>query len=160
INKSSIGQTQLRTVRIDKSADFTVAPASMHGAKPGGPMYFMESTNDFLKLDPISYHMMTWANPLVASSFMSDNELPVPAYDFPDPPDKKGGLPVDTNDFRTLSVAWRDNILVVANTASVDASLVAKAHWYQWQTNASNPASIPLLLQAGVIDPGPGVSTF
>ena len=57
-------------------------------------------------------------------------------------------------------MAWRDNILVAANTSAVDDSFVAKAHWYEFKTDASNPMSIPLVLQTGVIDPGPGVSTF
>jgi uncharacterized repeat protein (TIGR01451 family) len=160
IAKSSIGQPQPKTVRVDNSADFTDTPASMHGALPGQPMYFVESSPVYNQYDPNSFRVLTWANPLVASSAFSENEITVPDYFAPAPADQKGGLPVDTNDYRALSVAWRNNLLVAANTSSVDGSGVAKAHWYEFQTNPSSPASIPLLLQSGVIDPGTGVSTY
>ena len=63
IDKSSIGSASLTTVKLDRPTDFTDAPASMHGAMPGQPMYFVESDTGFSG-NYNDVHVLTWANPL------------------------------------------------------------------------------------------------
>jgi uncharacterized repeat protein (TIGR01451 family) len=159
IATSSVGNASLTTVKIDRSSDFTDAPASMHGATPGEPMYFVEAEPVF----PGPYadvHVLTWANPLDANSAFTDTVVPVPAYtDNTDAVQKGSTNNIQTNDTRMLSVAWRNNRLVAAH-ASDNSNNDPNVFWYEFQTDASDPTSTPKLTQSGNINQGSGVATF
>ena len=79
IDPTSIGQTNLSTVTLDRTNDFSDVPATMHGATSTDPMYFVEANNQFTA--PYNdVHVLTWANPLDASSTFTDTDVTVPTY--------------------------------------------------------------------------------
>ena len=159
IDPTSIGSTNLTTDTLDRPTDFGDVPASMHGASPGEPMYFVEANNQFSGTYN-DVHVLTWANPLNATSSFTDTDLSVPTYTDPTSASQLGSTnEINTGDIRMLSVAWRNNSLVAADDID-NANGDPNARWYQFSTDATNPASAPSLVQSGNIDQGTGVATY
>ena len=115
IAKSSIGSTTLTTTTLDRSNDFTDAPASMHGATTGQPMYFVESATTFTG-SYTDVHVLTSAVPLDKTSSFTDTDITVNLYMDPTNASQQGSSNViQTNDIRMLSVAWRNNRLIATH---------------------------------------------
>ena len=137
---------------------FAMQPAVMHGAKPGDPMYFVESMvpggssggGGFIDVVQMTDKLST------APTF-TDFKVLVPHYNHPPNADQLGGGPqLDTGDGRILSAAWRNGELVATQTVQDDPSQTAQARWYQFSTAGAAPS----LVQTGNIDRGAGVSTY
>ncbi|WP_165227378.1 beta strand repeat-containing protein [Aquisphaera insulae] len=159
IAASSIGAGSLTTVAVNRPSDYSLAPAMMHGATAGQPMYFVES-------DPVpasSYstvRVMTWANPLIAASTFGSSVITVPAYADPADASQPGTTAkIDTGDTGIAGVAWLNNRLVATHTIG-SAAGDANVRWYEFATDASNAQSFPTLAQAGNISRGVGVATY
>ena len=54
----------------------------MHGATPGQPMYFVESSTTFTG-SYTDVHVLTWANPLDTNSSFTDSDITVNLYTDP-----------------------------------------------------------------------------
>ena len=155
IDPTSIGQANLSTVTLDRTNDFGDVPATMHGATSSDPMYFVEANNQFTA--PYNdVHVLTWANPLDASSTFTDTDVTVPTYYDPTNANQLGtSTQLDTFDIRMLSVAWRNNSLVAAGNTD-NSSGDPNVRWYEFSTAQSTPT----LVQSGNIDQGSGVATY
>ena len=134
---------------------FAMQPATMFGADPGEPMYFVES-----QVPGGSSGGGGWINIVQMTDKLSDtptftdSKVRVPSYNHPRAADQPGGEQLDTGDARILSAAWRDGRLVATHT--VRGGQDAHARWYEFSTTSAQPK----LAQVGQLDRGPGVSTF
>ncbi len=155
IDPTSIGLSNLSTVTLDRSNDFGDVPALMHGATASDPMYFVEANNQFTApYDDV--HVLTWANPLNASSSFTDTDITVPTYDDPTAANQLGTTnQIYTGSIQMLSTAWRNNSLVAADNTD-NTSGDPNARWYEFSTAQSTPT----LVQSGNIDQGSGVATY
>ncbi len=155
VDPTSIGQSNLGTVKLDRTNDFSDTPATMHGATSTDPMYFVEANNQFTA--PYNdVHVLTWANPLNASSSFTDTDVTVPTYYDPTSANQLGTTSqIDTIDIRILSAAWRNNSLVAAGNTD-NASGDPNVRWYDFSTALSTPS----LVQSGNINQGSGVATY
>lgn len=132
--------------------DFTLVPATMHGAQPGGPMYFVEEAlNAYLQ--PTNQLYVVSASNLLTSPTLTYTTISVNPYSAPPAATQLGGATISTNDSRILSVDWRNNQLVAAQTVGVNSA--AQARWYEFSTSGT-----PTLTQEGTINPGSGVNTY
>jgi methionine-rich copper-binding protein CopC len=131
--------------------DFTMAAASMHGAMPGDPMYFVEE-NSF---DNGSQMRVVSATNLLSNSpSFSDTVVPVDSYAYP-PSAQQPGSFIQTNDTRILNAEWRDGLLVADQNVGLFTDSDAHARWYEFNVSGS-----PSLVQDGTISPAPGTSTY
>jgi len=132
-------------------------PAQMHGALPGQPMWFMVTDGYSFPASTIRVSKMT--NVLSNAPNYAATSVPVNTFDFPNVADQPGGpSSVNTNDPSTTQVDFRNGKLVTALNATDASDGFSKAHvlWYQVDVSGATPT----LLRAGVINPGPGVSTY
>jgi hypothetical protein len=130
----------------------SLAPATMHGALPGGPMWFVGT--GALSLGQ-SVRVVQMTNVLSNNSTYTTFQVSVPsstATPAANQP-RNGGL-IDTNDDRILNAAWRNNRLVASQTVGFDGS--AHARWYDFNTGTAAPT----LTEEGEINRGPGVNTY
>ena len=110
------------------SNDFTMAAASMHGAVPGDPMYFVEE-NSF---DNGSQMRVVSATDLLSSSpTFTDTVVNVDPYTYPPSAEQPGGQ-IQTNDTRILNAEWRDGILVADQNIGLSTDSDAHARWYEF----------------------------
>jgi hypothetical protein len=139
---------------------FTMAPAVMHGALPGNPMWFVEETEFPLgpgaTLDPNSMRVVRMSGVLTTAPLYSDFAIGVPAYAGVTAPVQPGGdSPVPKAiDTRVLNAALRGTTLVASQ--NVGTGLHTLARWYQFDI----AGLFPTLTQSGDIDRGPGVDTY
>ena len=137
--------------------DFTMYPASMHGAAAGAPMYFVESMVPGLSNGSGGFvTVVQMTNKLSANPTFTDTKVLVPHYVFPPDAAQKDGATLDAGDGRILSAAWRDGRLVATQTTRDDTTQVAQARWYEFNTSGAAPT----LTQVGQINQGSGVATF
>jgi hypothetical protein len=133
--------------------DFTLAPATMHGSTPGGPMYLVDEGASFGVIDVVK---MT--NVLSNSPTFTETAINVTSYSEPPLAAQPGGT-IETNDSRILNAAWRGDRLVADQTVGVGG--VAQARWYEFNTHGGGT---PTLTQSGNVagDTGQGsnVSTY
>lgn len=134
---------------------FTMAPATMHGAAPGSPMWLVEGAG----ADPggdalpgITVRAVRMDNVLGEATFTS---FPVAVTPYLNPflALQPGGV-FNTNDARILNAAWRGGRLVASQT--VAGLFAAHARWYELNTNGA----VPTLTQSGEINAGLLVSTY
>jgi protocatechuate 3,4-dioxygenase beta subunit/methionine-rich copper-binding protein CopC len=131
--------------------DFTLAPASMHGATPGMPMYLVEE-NGFANGSQMD--VVTATNLLSTSPSYTDTIVNVDPYTLPPAAQQPGGF-IETNDTRMLNAEWRDGILVADHAVGLATDSDAHARWYEFSTTGT-----PSLIQDGTISPAPGTSTY
>ncbi len=127
----------------------TMAVATMHGAAPGDPMYFVEEAG-FANGRALRVVRMT--DVLNATPTFANFNIPVTPYGFPPLATQPGGA-VRTNDTRVLNAAWRGDRLVASQT--VGSGGAARARWYEFNTGGT-----PALTQSGQIAPGAGVHNY
>jgi methionine-rich copper-binding protein CopC len=133
-------------------SDFTMAAASMHGATPGMPMYFVEE-NGYANGN--SMRVISAGNLLSHSPSYTDTVVGVDSYSQPPAAQQPGGY-VETNDSRILNAEWRDGLLVAdQNIGMYWQDNNAHARWYEFNVTGS-----PYLVQDGTISPGPDTSTY
>jgi hypothetical protein len=134
---------------------FTMAPATMHGAAAGGPMWLVEGAGADPAGDALpgtTIRAVRMDNVHGEASFTS-YAVAVTPYLNPFPALQPGSL-FNTNDSRILNAAWRGNRLVASQT--VAGLFAAHARWYDLSTTGLAPA----LTQSGEINPGLLVSSY
>jgi Legume lectin domain/SdrD B-like domain/Bacterial pre-peptidase C-terminal domain/Bacterial Ig-like domain len=131
--------------------DFTMAPASMHGAAPGDPMYFVEENS----YDNGSQMRVVSATDLLSfSPSFTDSVVNVDPYTLPPSANQPNGF-IQTNDTRILNAEWRDGLLVADQNVGLLTDTDAHARWYEF-----NVTGAPSLVQDGTIAPAQGTSTY
>jgi hypothetical protein len=135
---------------------FTMAAAAMHGASPGGPMWFVEEAGP---RNGNTLRVVKMTNVLSPTPTFTDFPIPVTSYGVPPPFEEfeaaqPGSGLINAGDTRILNAALRGNRLVTSQT--VGASGAAHARWYEFNLGGASPT----LTQLGEINPGPGVNTY
>lgn len=144
--------TTLTAYQVDRTdpAIATMAAATMHGARPGDPMYFVTETTRF---GGTSLRVVQMTDVLSDSPSFTDEDIPVPSYDAPPPAVHPGGT-IDTFESFILNADWRHHELVATHHVGSDG--VARVRWYQFDTAGDAPS----LVQSGEINQGPDVYTY
>jgi len=155
IDKSSVldhDPATLTKYQVDRPdpAIATMAAATMHGAAPGGPMYFVVETTRF---GGDSLRVVQMTDVLSDSPTFTDYDIPVPSYAAPPLAIHPGGT-IDTFESFILNADWRGNQLVATHHVGSDG--VARVRWYEFDTGGGTPA----LIQSGEINQGPNVYTY
>jgi hypothetical protein len=153
IEKSSVLTGNPATV-VDFKVDiptstgyFTMAGATMYGAAPGAPMYFVVTGNGS------NVNVVTMTNVLSATPTFVNTVVPVNAYSQPPESTQPGGMYDAKNDDRILNAVWRNNELVATHDVGIGTQGLVR--WYEFSTSGT-----PTLVQQGNIDPGPGIDTL
>ena len=133
------------------SGDFSLVPATMHGSKPGDPMYFVEENS---YEDGSNLRVVSATKLLSASPSFTDTIVGVAAYTAPPSAQQPGGT-IPTLDSRILNVDYRDGLLVAGQNVGLSTDTDAHARWYELSVSGT-----PSLVQQGTIAPAPGVSTY
>ncbi len=154
VNKSTLlgANPQLQEFRADRSGsfDFDLAPAVMHEATPGGPMWLVEENQDNKNV-----RVIRMTNELSNSPSFSDSVVAVPAYADVVAPLQPNNAAITTNlDSGILNAAWRNGELVASQNVGKDG--ITRARWYQFSLANDSPS----LVQSGEEDRGAGVFTF
>jgi hypothetical protein len=160
VNTLSIDKQTLTGFRVmvpGGTQHFTMAPATMHGSSPGGPMYFVDTTAQAIH-GGSQVEVVAMTNLLSNTPTFTD--FPMAVSPFGSPPAAKqpsggavGTKPISTNDTRILNAEWRNNRLVAAQTVGTGG--VAHARFYEFATS-----STPSLTQQGEVNRGSGVYTY
>ena len=129
-------------------------PAQMHGAAPGGPMWFMlHRRRTTARANTIRVTEMT--NMLSNSPTYTDFSVPVNTYGYTD-----GGRPArlaglgghQRRDDHIGRLPQRQAGDGPSATDASDGFTQTHVHWYEVDVTGGSPA----LVQEGVVDPGPG----
>jgi hypothetical protein len=160
IDKSSVldkDTSTLTTYQVDRPLpNSTMAPATMHGAAAGGPMWFVEEKG--LEQDG-SYaylRVVQMTNVLSDSPTFTDYYVAMDPYTItPFPQDTQAQVST-VLDTRILNVDWRNNEMVAAQNVGINADVDVHAQWYDISTAGATPA----LVQQGTIAPADGVDTY
>lgn len=129
-----------------------MAPASMHGSKPGDPMWFVQDGNSSTTVDVIKMTNVLSIGPVYTVTPINVNAHTAP----PPAPQLGGGIIADTGDTRMLNAEFRNGRLMAAQTIGLPSDTLAHAAWYEFNTTGVAPT----LTQSGVISPGPGIFTW
>src|SRR5262249_6001539 len=112
---------------------YTLAAATMHGAKPGGPMYFVVEPARF---GGSALDVVQMTDVLSDTPTFTDYEVPVPDYVAPPPAVHPGGL-IETFESFIMNVDWRDGRLVTSHHVGSDG--VNRVRWYEFSTGKETP---------------------
>jgi hypothetical protein len=138
------------------AGNFTLTPAAMHGGGDG-LVWFVEEAGGFnahgRALDAVKM-TYSWTTTGVRDQRFTDNPVNLPPaarYLFPPLSTQPApGAPIETNDARILTVAWRNNRLVASQTVGLPSDNLAHARFYELSTATNSPT----LTQWGNIAPG------
>ena len=131
--------------------DFGLTPATMHGAAPRAPMYFVEENTIG---DGNDLRVVAAADLLSNSPIYTDTIVPVDPYTEPPEASQPTG-PIITNNSEILNAYYRDGLLVAGQNIGLTTDTDAHARWYELSTSGS-----PSLVQDGTISPAPGTDTY
>ena len=134
------------------SGNFTLAPAVMHNANPGDPMWLTEAGGSS------RIRVVEMTNILSASPSFQTFNIGVPAYGLEPAPFQPGDTTqgsVTKFDSRIINASYNNGLLVAGH--SIGAGSVAQARWYEVDLV---DYGTPTLVQEGNVDQGPGVSTY
>ena len=138
-------------------------PAQMHDAIAGGPMWFMASTGDptYDGTTPNTIRVTEMTNILSNSPTYTDFAVSVNTYGpnsgFADQPGAPGS--VATNDVTTTSVDYLGR-QAGDGLQRQHRRPMASRRPRRTGTRSTSRGGTPILVQEGLIDPGPGVATF
>lgn len=132
-------------------------PAQMHGDHQGGVEWFVSTDGSETGGNTLRVTKMT--NYLSGSPQFTYTSLPVMQYQSATRADQPGGSVTTFPNTTTTQVQYHKGRLVtaMASGTATDGFLYPKGLYFQIDVNG-NGASKPRLMQAGVIDPGPGVA--
>jgi hypothetical protein len=131
--------------------NFTMAPATMHDAPSGGPMYFVEEAPTANTIRVVQATGL-----LTSSPVFTETNIPVAPYTAPPAATQEGSSSlISTNDSRILNAEWRNGQLVAAQAVGVASDSQAHARWYQFTTGGT-----PALAQQGTIGVGSGSNSY
>ena len=137
---------------IRDDGDFALAPAKMHGAAAGSPMYLVQE-DSFAGGDAI--RVVTASDLLSAQPRFVESTIPVSPYTAaPKTASQPGGL-LATGDSRIVGAAYRDGRLVAAHTVGSPFDADTHVRWYELDVTAR-----PRLVQEGTLDPGLSTDTY
>lgn len=139
---------------------FTLAPASMHTAAPGDPMWFVTDGNGSGGGNTVDVVRMD--NPFSATPTYTFMSIDVAAYgNAPNPRQPSGSLgnrtSLGTRFYFSGLRTTTDGVTHLVSAHAVGANGGARARWYDF--DVSNPTA-PTLIQEGQIDNGTGVDTY
>jgi hypothetical protein len=140
-------------------ANATLAPATMHGASPGDPMWFVEEDGVTNSGKDVLIVKMT--NPFSSSPSFSFSPVSVTPYSFLNREALQPGGSLNTGGigtrfyFSALRNVGETSHLVAAQTVA-DATGVNRVHWYDVNVGGATPS----LIQQGEINQGADVDTF
>src|SRR5207302_2490149 len=131
----------------------TLAPATMHGASPGDPLWLLEEKG--LEQDG-SYaflRLVKMTDVDSAAPTFTDYYVPMTGYTITPFPGDTQGQVTTALDTRILNVDWRDNQLVAAQNVGIASDMNVHAAWYEISTAGATPT----LVQQGALAPADGV---
>jgi hypothetical protein len=166
IDKSTVLDADPNTLtkyQVDRPGPSNVnmyqTPAVMHDSRPGDPMWFVTEAG---ANNGTTLRVVRMTNVLSATPTFTDFNIPVDPYGgVPSMATQPGGGLIDTNTSYIVNAAWRNDRLVAAHTANAGGA--AAARWYEFdipEHGDEEGGPPPFLAQSGVINPGPGVSTY
>jgi hypothetical protein len=138
--------------------NYGMAPAIMHNAPAGSPMYFVSTFGVGSMGTPFSNSVLrvtTMTNILSLRPVFQFQSMTVANYG--NGPVPNAAQPFDVlnlGDTQITNLAWRNGEFVAAQTAKINGK--GEATWYDFNLVAGKPT----LIQEGSIDAGKGVSTF
>ena len=157
------GFNHVDTLSIDKSdltgylqvvpgaeANSTLAPATMHGANPGDPMWLVETNT------ATSLTVVKMTDVLSDSPTYTFTDVPVAFYGIPPNAPQPGGGSINVSQIgnRIMNAVMRNGQLLTDHTVAVGSA--AAVRWYQIDTTGATP----VVVQTGTINQGPGVYTY
>ena len=138
----------------EKFSGFSVFPIQSYGSAP--TQYFVESP--WYGGNSLTIHEIS---DLLGTPTRTTTTLAVPAFDTPTVVPGLGGSQADAIDARVLTGVWRDGSIWTAHSirdpAIGDGENVVR--WYEIDSTGF-PGGSATLLQAGNVDPGPGVHAW
>jgi hypothetical protein len=162
INKASVTDQNASTLTYFQAdrpmPNSTMVPATMHGALPGAPMWFVEEKGIEQNGDYNNLRVVEMTNVLSNTPTFTDFYVPVASYTITPFPNDTNGQVSTTLDTRILSADWRKGMLVACQNVGVstDTTPTVHARWYELNLAGTAPA----LLQQGTISPGDGIDTY
>ncbi len=147
VDKSDL--TGYRVAVPGGSANFTLAPAVMHNANPGDPMWLTEAAGGSSNI-----RVVEMTNILSDSPSYQTFNISVPAYSTMPAPTQPGGTIVNF-DTRIINASYNSGFLVAGH--SIGSGGRAQARWYEIDLV---DYGTPTLIQVGDVDQGAGVNTF
>jgi methionine-rich copper-binding protein CopC len=180
ITANDFGNNDLQFVAIDKSqlvlgnfVDYTYTRQPMFfdffrafvaaqapTANPGDPVWFMSTDGYPNSTGNTTIRVTSLTNELSNNPQFTDYTINVNTFGQATGAANQPGAPssVATNDTTVTQVQYLSGMLVTAFSATdpSDSYATTRAHWYEVDVSTGTPA----LVQEGVINPGPGVSTF
>lgn len=134
--------------------NFTLAPATMHGAQSGADVMWFAEEAGYGNGSKIKVVKETGV--LSSPTFTSYN-IGVAAYLEPPTATQKGASTrLQTNDSRILNAEWRNDQLVAAQTVGLSTDSQSHARWYEFDTSGTTPA----LTQQGTVGKGSGSNSY
>jgi hypothetical protein len=132
---------------------YAMAPATMHGAAPGSPLFAVRETTRF---GGDSLEVIEVTNLLSDNPTLTVFVIPVSPYTRPPkaihPPNKQ----LETFESFLMNVDWRDNRLVATMHIGLASDNLVHVAWFDFDTSGD----APVLTQSGIIDQGPDVYTY
>src|SRR6266481_2287665 len=160
IDKSSVldkNNSTLTTYQVDLPLpNSTVAPATMHGAAAGGPLWLVEEKG--LEQDGSYAYLRVeqMTNVLSDTPTFTDYYVAMAPYTITPFPQDTMAQVTTAVDTRILNVDWRNNEMVAAQNVGIDTDVDVHAQWYEISTDGAAPT----LVQQGTIAPADGVDTY
>ncbi len=152
VNTLAVDKSDLTGYRVavpGGSANFTLAPAVMHNANPGDPMWLTEAAGGSSNIRVVEMTNILSNSP----SFQTFN-ISVPSYSTMPNPTQPGGTIVNF-DTRIINASYNSGFLVAGH--SIGSGGRAQARWYEIDLV---DYGTPTLIQVGNVDQGAGVNTF
>ena len=154
INKADAiaGVLTTNIIHPDFSQFRAIPPAQMHGDTTGGTEWFVsveESGGNTLQVTKLTDYFS--ATPSIHTTM-----LPVTAFSPPSEADQPGGTWTIFPNTTTTQVQYRNGHLVTAMASGSASDNFFNPKGFYYQVNVTS--GTPVLLQQGIIDPGPGVS--
>jgi hypothetical protein len=138
----------LKWTRTDRPDDFGLTPATLHDAKPGGPMWLLAPN------DGSTLQLLRMTNLQNGVPSFTTIEIGIPSYGLPPAAAQPGAGGIETGDDRILNADARSGLLVAAQNVGIGGRV--RARWYEFNLRGV----VPVLAQSGEIDPGPAIDTY
>jgi hypothetical protein len=145
------------------TAHYTMAPASMHSAAPGGPMWFTETPGSSMTPGGSAgntINVVRMDNVFTATPTYSYTSIPVTAYQPTASPHQPSGQLIGSANlgtrmyFSALRTVGGVTHLVAAHTVG-DGTGFSRVRWYDLDVTGT-----PTLIQQGQVNPGGNIDTL
>ncbi len=153
VNTLAVDKSDLTGYRVQVpggAGNFTLAPAVMHNANPGDPMWLVETGSGSTRI-----RVVEMTDILTDTPTFQTFSITVPAYGTMPSPAQPNGSGIVTFDTLMINASYNNGLLVAGH--SIGAGGLAQARWYEIDLVDYDT---PTLVQVGNVDQGPGVHTF